>query len=228
LSLLKRENVIAEWSDRQILPEKDWVVEIDDHLNSSQVILLLVSVDFIASDYCFGKEMTRAIESHQSGEAKVIPIILRSCQWQTAPFGRLQALPRGAKPVTSWFNRDEAFTSVAQGIRLACKELSVVLVVPEVKQRGPIYPQPATFLIYNLTDVLKYPGVPDITFVEPDNFYALKMALRQAGLGVIVEGPSGIGKTTAPKKAVEQLKLSKQLEDFEILSARKSEDVQRI
>jgi ABC-type Mn2+/Zn2+ transport system ATPase subunit len=74
----------------------------------------------------------------------------------------------------------------------------------------------------------KYPGVPDITFVEPDNLYTLKMALRQAGLGVIVEGPSGIGKTTALKKAVEQLKLSKQLEDFEILSARRSEDVQRI
>jgi Cdc6-like AAA superfamily ATPase len=82
--------------------------------------------------------------------------------------------------------------------------------------------------VYELVDIFKYPGVPDVTFVEPDNFYSLKLALKQPGLGVVIEGPSGIGKTTALKKAIEQLKADGNLNELEVLSARKREDVRRL
>jgi hypothetical protein len=228
LSLLKRQNIITAWYDRQIIPGSDWEQEIDKHLNSSQIILLLISSDFLASDYCYGKEMLRAMEMHQSGAARVIPIILRACDWHTAPFGKLQALPRGARAVTSWPDLDEAFTSIAQGIRLACRELSGDFSAQEIESQPRIIPKNDASVAYNLVDVFKYPGVPDITFVEPDNFYFLKMSLKQPGLGVVIEGPSGIGKTTALRKAAEQLKLSSQLDTLEILTARRLEDIQRI
>src|SRR5579871_1216010 len=117
LSPLKRQGVIAGWHDRRISAGTEWADQIDEHLNSAQIILLLISADFLASDYCYDKEMTRAMERHEAGAARVIPIILRPCDWHGAPFGKLQALPKDAKPITDWSNRDAAFLDVAQGIR---------------------------------------------------------------------------------------------------------------
>ncbi len=119
LKLLKREGVINDWHDRQIMPGSQWKDQIDGHLESADIILLLVSADFLDSDYCYDIEMKRALERHEQGEATVIPIILRPVDWQGAPFGRLQCLPKDAKPVTSWTNQDEAFLDIARGIRLA-------------------------------------------------------------------------------------------------------------
>ena len=87
--------------------------------------MLLVSADFLDSDYCYEVEMQRAMERHKADEARVIPVILRACDWQTAPFGKLQALPKNANPVTSWDNADEAFTNVAKGIRRVVEELRI-------------------------------------------------------------------------------------------------------
>ena len=117
LSLLKRQGVIDNWHDRRISAGNEWANEIDEHLNTARIILLLISADFLASDYCYDVEMKRALERHTTGEARVIPVILRSVDWQHASFGKLQALPKDAKPVTSWDNRDEAFTDIARGIR---------------------------------------------------------------------------------------------------------------
>jgi len=126
LSILKRQGVIRDWYDREITAGTDWKGQLDQHLNSSGVILLLVSADFLASDYCYDVEMTRALERHDQGEARVIPVLLRKVDdWQRAPFGKLQSLPTDAKPVTSWTNRDEAFTDVARGIRQAVSQLTV-------------------------------------------------------------------------------------------------------
>lgn len=119
LTVLKRAGVITGWHDRAIRPGDEWKEEIDKHLNSARVILLLVSVDFLASDYCWSIEMTRAMERHESGEARVIPIILRSCDWSNAPFRKLQALPQGAPAVTKLADRDDAFTQIAIAIRNA-------------------------------------------------------------------------------------------------------------
>jgi hypothetical protein len=123
LSSLKRKDVITSWHDRRISAGKEWEGEIDTYLNTARVILLLISPDFIASDYCWDVEVKRAMERHEAGEARVIPIILRPVDWKSAPFGKLQALPTDAKPVTTWTNQDEAFLDVAQGIRAAVTEL---------------------------------------------------------------------------------------------------------
>lgn len=123
LSVLRRQGVISVWHDRRIIAGEEWARAIDDNLEAADIILLLISPDFIASDYCYDIEMKRAVERHEVGEAVVIPVILRSCVWQGAPFGKIQGLPRDAKPVASAANRDEAFTEVVAGIQRAVKKL---------------------------------------------------------------------------------------------------------
>ena len=124
LKIFERQGVISGWTDRKITAGSEWAGKIDEHLNSAQVILLLISADFLASDYCYDIEMKRAMERHDSGEARVIPVILRPCPWQSAPFGKLQALPMNACPVTDWSNRDKAFLDIAEGIKAAIKEMA--------------------------------------------------------------------------------------------------------
>ncbi len=123
---LQREGLIELWHDRDISAGAEWDREISEHLNAAQVILLLVSPDFMNSDYCYGVEMKRALERHARGAARVIPIILRHVYWQGAPFGQLQALPTDAKPITDpyWHNLDMGFFNVAEGIRKVVIELS--------------------------------------------------------------------------------------------------------
>ncbi len=118
---LQRQGLIDVWYDREISAGTEWEQEIKQHLNTAQIILLLVSPDFMDSDYCYGIEMTRAIERHKSGEARVIPIILRWAIWKETPIGKLQGLPTDASPITSgkWHDQDEAFYDVAKGIREA-------------------------------------------------------------------------------------------------------------
>ena len=123
LSMLKREGLINQWHDRKISAGSLWAEEIDAHLKSANIILLLVSPAFIASDYCYG-QMQKAIIRQVAGESRAIPIILRPCDWESAPFGKLHALPKNAKPVTMWSNRDAAFTDIAKGIRHVINELN--------------------------------------------------------------------------------------------------------
>lgn len=123
LSLLKRQGIIKDWYDHQIGAGEEWEGQILEHLNSAKVILLLVSADFMASDYIYDVELKRAMERHEAGDARVIPIILRPCDWTNAPFSKLQALPSGAEPITKWPDRDEAFLNVATGIRKAAGNL---------------------------------------------------------------------------------------------------------
>ena len=118
---MKRQGIIDAWHDRRITGGREWAEEIDRHLDSARIILLLASPDFIASDYCYEKEMTRALERHDAGAARVIPVILRHVDWAGAPFGCLQALPRDAKPVKAW--GDEAFFDIARGIRKVAEEI---------------------------------------------------------------------------------------------------------
>lgn len=123
LTMLKRKGIIEGWHDRRISAGREWEGQIDQHLNSAKIILLLVSSDFLASHYCYDVEVERAMQRHKAGEARVIPIILRPCDWQSAPFGKLNSLPTDVKPVTRWEDRDEAFLDIAQGIRDAIEEI---------------------------------------------------------------------------------------------------------
>jgi len=123
LKPLQHEELIDVWHDRDISAGLDWEHEIDKHLNEAQIILLLVSPDFMASDYCYGIEMKQAIERHKRGEAYVIPIILRHVHWHRALFGKLQSLPTDGKPVKSWQDQDKAFLTVVAGILKAVEQL---------------------------------------------------------------------------------------------------------
>lgn len=127
LSPLQREGRIILWADTDINAGKEWEYEVHRHLNTSQIILLLISSNFVASDYCYSIEMQRALERHDCGEARVIPIILSPVDWQEAPFSKLQVLPENATPVKSaeWYTRDDAFLNITKGIRKVVFELTV-------------------------------------------------------------------------------------------------------
>jgi cobalamin biosynthesis Mg chelatase CobN len=94
----------------------DWQGEINRNLASADIVLLLVSADFLASDYCWGEEMVKALQRHERGEARVIPVILRPCRWRSTPLAKLQAVPRDGKPVIDWLSRDAAFDDIAAAI----------------------------------------------------------------------------------------------------------------
>ena len=123
LKLLQRLGVISTWHDRKIPAGKEWDGEIDVNLERAKIILLLVSANFLASDYCWGKEVELAMQRHASREAVVIPIMVRPCDWKGAPFEKLEGLPKDMKPVTSFRNRDAAWTAVATGIRSIAETL---------------------------------------------------------------------------------------------------------
>lgn len=122
LALLKREGAISSWHDRRITAGSDINQAISSELESSQIILLLVSAHFLSSDYCYEKEMKRALEKHEDGSAVVIPVILHPCDWKSAPFGNLLVTPTDAKPVSMYANQQEAFAIVAKDVRAAAKK----------------------------------------------------------------------------------------------------------
>jgi hypothetical protein len=123
LSLLKHEGLITTWHIRRITAGSNTEKIVDCHLNTAPVILLLISADFLASDYCYGTEMQQALQRHEAGEARVIPVLLSPVDWQGSPFEKLKVLPSNGKPITMWRNRDAAFADIAQGTRTALEEI---------------------------------------------------------------------------------------------------------
>jgi TIR domain-containing protein len=109
LALMKRQGLIAEWYDGSLIPGDKWETTIFQQLDAADVILLLVSRDFINSDFIWGHELKRAMDRDAAGQVRVIPIIVRAADWQGSPIGTLQALPKHAKAVTLWSNRDAAW-----------------------------------------------------------------------------------------------------------------------
>ncbi len=190
LRSLEREGLIKPWHDRDITAGSEWAEEIDQNLDSADVILLLISADFIDSRYCYDLEMARAIERHEADEARVIPIILRACDWTGSPFGRLNALPTGGRPVTSWDNEDEAFTDVARGIRRAIADLTGVPILPNAGQsRGSSEP-------IRIPQNLPRSGV--VTFVGREQKLQDLHTQLQSGSRLAITaiaGMGGIGKT---------------------------------
>ncbi|HEY1351252.1 MAG TPA: toll/interleukin-1 receptor domain-containing protein [Ktedonobacteraceae bacterium] len=123
LGPLKRSQRIVCWHDRHIRAGRTWSLEISSHLETADIILLLVSADFLDSNYCNTVEVGRALQRHSRGEARVIPVILRPADWTGEVFARLQALPHDALPVVEWPNRDAAFYSIARGIKKVIEEI---------------------------------------------------------------------------------------------------------
>lgn len=117
LSLLKRQGFVDAWHDRRILAGATLDQAISGELERAEIVLLLVSADFLASEYCYSKEMMRAMERHHAGSTIVIPVIVKPCDWHSAPFGGLLATPRDGKAVTTWANVEEALADVASYVR---------------------------------------------------------------------------------------------------------------
>lgn len=119
LAGLRRQGVVDIWHDRKILAGQEFANEIDGALSTAHIILLLVSADFINSDYCFSIEMTEAMRRHERHEAIVIPVILRACDWHDLPFGKLRATPTDGKPVRLFADLDSAFLEIVRDIKAA-------------------------------------------------------------------------------------------------------------
>lgn len=117
LKPLEKQGLITIWSDTDLNAGVEWEKELHQHLESAALILLLISPDFMASDYCYGTEMKRAMELHDQGRVQVIPILLRPIDWQNTPFAKLQIIPTHAKPVSRWSDHDEAFCDITRHIR---------------------------------------------------------------------------------------------------------------
>src|SRR5947209_11294330 len=132
---LQRQGLITVWSDSDIHAGANWQEEIEKHLDTAQIILLLVSPDFIASEYCYSKEMTRAMDRYKRNEARVIPIILRPTHWDGTPFATIQALPKDAKPITKWNTEDDALYDVVESIGNIVKELRTQQLFQEAFER---------------------------------------------------------------------------------------------
>lgn len=124
LSPLRHEGLIESWHDRRILAGTDLNTEIDSHINSADIILLLVSASFLSSHYCYSIEMQRAMERHHAKEARVIPVIVHACDWTNTPIGKLLAAPKDGKPIASWAIPDEAYLDVARQIRAVVNDIN--------------------------------------------------------------------------------------------------------
>ena len=146
LVMLKRNGLIQTWTDREILPGQEWDKEISTELEASDIIILLVSSDFLASDYCFDIEVQKAMKQHEQGISTVVPIILRPCDWHDAPFGILQGLPKNAKPIKEYSDIDSAFLEVVKGLKKVLTEK------PQIKNNT----KKISFELVN-SDVINFP-----------------------------------------------------------------------
>ena len=194
LSVLKRQGLISAWHDRKIGAGAEWEKSIDANLKAAHIILLLVSADFLASDYCWDMEMQEALRQHEAGEACVMPIILKPVRWQGSPFGKLQALPKDAKPVSRWSDPNEAFVEIADAIATVAERL---LGCEDKRPSPPPQTQePSSQVIA--------PNPFGITgqITDPDQFFGREELMRQIfeelgkGGNISLVGARGIGKSS--------------------------------
>jgi WD40 repeat protein len=228
LSILKRKGVIQSWHDRRIAAGREWEGLINEHLESAEIILLLISADFLSSDYCYDREMKLAMERHTQGEAHVIPIILRECDWFDAPFGKLQALPKDGKAIKTWNDVDTAFTDVARGIKRAVEafgkkqsvglSLETISTTADPAQKSQLnFNAPSPTVVNPIIERGRAAGYIIHSLYPPNNpqyvnrdavestLTDLLMQCSASGSGVIsLEGMGGSGKTTLAAQVVGQ------------------------
>jgi len=135
LSVLKRNGDIDTWTDRKIVAGENWEGKISAELLNAKIILLLISPDFLASNYCYDIEMKTAIERHNNKKAIVVPIILRHCDWSDTPFSSIQGLPINTIPIKEWNDQDKAFFNVVDGIKVLLKSLNESDFVSEINEK---------------------------------------------------------------------------------------------
>lgn len=122
LKPLERSGLISVWHDRQLLGGDRFDDVIDDKLEAADLVILLISSDFINSEYCYGKELARALEREHAGVTRVLPVIVRACRWKALPFGKLNAAPTDGRPITEWADSDAALDNVAEFVEQIARQ----------------------------------------------------------------------------------------------------------
>jgi hypothetical protein len=205
----------------------DWKGEIDRNLASADIVLLLVSADFLASDYCWGEEMVKALQRHERGEARVIPVILRPCRWRSTPLAKLQAVPRDGKPVTDWLSRDTAFDDIAAAIERIIEAKFVGEAEPVTDRRETPAGIPQVWVLVAgtgarwqnvLARFLRLVGFTVPPLLELDEklqqtCIALGESLARTGYGVVTGGWRGVDELTSRSFARELERAGLPLED---------------
>jgi len=208
LSLLQHQGLLSIWHNRQIQPGANWADVIDEQLEKASIILLLISAHFLASDYCYGFEMHQALQRHKIRQTRVIPIIVRPCDWSSAPFRHFQVLPTNARPITKWLDRDEAWTNVATGIRHTI----------ENPLQSIDFPRTILPTTWNIPSIWNIPYRRNLFFVgREDQLRQLRTRLQENQMMALtqplaINGLGGIGKT---QLAIEYAYLYR--EDYQIV-----------
>jgi hypothetical protein len=164
---LRRSGRVKVWSDRDIVAGTNWDAKIKNELDEADIVLLLVSADFMQSDFCFSKELQRALERYAKREAMVIPVALRAVEWVGTPLEGLQALPRDAKPVTLWTNRDKAWADVARGVREAVEHFAEWRAVVAPQAAPPAAPPEASPVVPAVSQKKAVDPVPKVPAAPP-------------------------------------------------------------
>jgi CheY-like chemotaxis protein len=193
LKILERRGLLAPWHDRRIVPGEDWAQRIDENLRSAELVLLLVSKDFIVSEYIMGTELGAAMARHAQHQTVVVPIVVRAIDFDPndadeLPFLRLQGLPTDLKPVTSWPNRDEAWTNVAKGLRSTVKAIREQRPVAKAQMPSPSALPPACAPMPSAP--ASAPGTEVFDHFDFDSMAAPSPALPEWGLGSTAPAPA--------------------------------------
>lgn len=140
---LERQGLISVWDDTQLLPGEAWDAAIRRELAATDLILFLVSADLLATDYIWDTEVQEAMARAARGEVAVVPVIIRPCGWEDAPFAKYTALPTKGKPIATWAHPDEAWAEVAGRIRGFINENRSNLNAPLLTTSSPASTQTA-------------------------------------------------------------------------------------
>jgi hypothetical protein len=220
-AVLARQGLVENWSVLDVLPGQEWLQEVFNHALSADVILLLISPDFLAPKSDSASHLHDAVTfAQENAQVRVVPILARSSQLPKK-FAFLQPLPRDGKPIAGRRDRDEAILGVIQGLQeiVTFRPTESDLPLEHRPGRAPealgtrssavpeqVVTEPERDeAVLSINDIFRLDGPPRVTFVEPPQFPVLKLELRTMGTGLLVEGPSKIGKSTAIKKAMESL-----------------------
>ena len=204
LRILERQGVIELWCDRCISPGMDWAGAIEHQLEQAQIILFLISANFLASDYCSEIEGQQALARHEAGKACVMPIILKPVLWQGTLFTKFQVLPKDGKPVTRWTDPNEAFVNIAEGIQIAAEQ---ILQVPTGQSPPELGDLGGQCRVSEPLQSSSHPHAPNPfgdrgRITDPTRFFDREELLRQIfeelskGVSLSLVGESQVGKSS--------------------------------
>lgn len=223
-TILVSQGYLQTWDDSQIQPGDLWQESINVQMLNSDIALFLITSDFMGSDYAFNIEIRTILKRLKENKVMAIPIILSPANWKNSPLVDLKPLPDNGQPLSEWVNPEAGFLDVVEGIRDVCQKL-----VPKLSSATL---SSSTIEKLKFNEVFLKSGMPLYTFVEYSDFKRLKFAIAEPGRGIVIEGPSGIGKTTAVKKALEEIVLLSRTRlsntSVQVLSARSPQQLKQI